>query len=245
MASAAYRSDIDGLRCLAILPVVFNHAGFSAVPGGFIGVDIFFVISGFLITGILARELDENSFSIVRFYERRARRILPALFAVILACLIAGWIIMLPSEYVRLAKSAIATLLFVSNFWFWHAAGDYFGANVVFEPLLHTWSLAVEEQFYIIFPLLLWGLSRLPRRIWIAAIAIICLVSFALSVWLTSAYPTFSFYLLPSRAWELGLGALLALGLIPPPPRNSPSVAAPDCGVRRTCSDCWQYRSCR
>lgn len=215
MSDIVYRRDIDGLRSLAVVPVVLNHAGLSAFPGGFVGVDIFFVISGFLITGILARELDERRFSIIGFYERRARRILPALMAMLATCMVGGWFLLLPDEFVRLAKSVVATLAFSSNIWFWYSAGNYFGDGVAFEPLLHTWSLAVEEQFYLFFPLLLWLLAFGPRRFWPTIVGLICLVSFALSVWATTAHPVTSFYLVPTRVWELGLGSLLAIGTFP------------------------------
>lgn len=210
-----YRADVDGLRMIAVLPVVLNHAGIPGFPGGFIGVDIFFVISGYLITRILAREIDEDRFSILSFYERRARRILPALFVVMAACLVAGWWLLSPQRYEGLGKSIIATLTFSSNIWFWQSAGDYFGSNVEFEPLLHTWSLAVEEQFYLFFPLLLWAIAGLERRYWIAIIWVLVAASFALSLWMTQAAPTANFYLVPTRAWELGAGSLLALGAFP------------------------------
>lgn len=212
MGQLKYRKDIDGLRSLAIIPVVFNHAGIPGFSGGFVGVDIFFVISGFLITGILAREIDEKRYSIVKFYERRARRILPALFTVLLSCLVLGWFLFSPTLYDQLAKSVLAALLFISNFWFWHSAGDYFGPGADLEPLLHTWSLAVEEQFYVFYPLLLWLLSGHSRRMWIVVVGGISLLSLALSAFITISHPAFSFYLLPTRIWELGAGALLALG---------------------------------
>jgi peptidoglycan/LPS O-acetylase OafA/YrhL len=224
-----YRSDIDGLRSLAVVPVVLNHAGLSMVPGGFVGVDIFFVISGFLITRIIAGEIDEGRFSIVGFYERRVRRILPALIAMMLACFAVGWFILLPSEYADLSKSALATLLFSSNIWFWRVAADYFSDSVATAPLLHTWSLAVEEQFYLFFPLLLSFMAARLRRSWGWVIAAISLASLLLSIVITGTHPTANFYLLPSRIWELGLGALIAIGAIPAsasrPLNNAASVA--------------------
>jgi peptidoglycan/LPS O-acetylase OafA/YrhL len=215
VSGLSYRRDIDGLRSLAVLPVVFNHAGFAAFPGGFVGVDIFFVISGFLITGILMREISETRFSIVSFYERRLRRILPALAVVLLTCLVAGWFILLPDQYRALGKSTAATLFFSSNIWFWRGAADYFGSGVQLEPLLHTWSLAVEEQFYVFFPLVLWGLAGWSRRVSIIVVLSLSIASFLLSVWATRAAPISNFYLTPTRVWELGLGALLALGAFP------------------------------
>ena len=223
MGVITYRRDIDGLRALAVIPVVLAHAGFAGTPGGFVGVDIFFVISGFLITNILAREIGEGRFSLLGFYERRARRILPALIAVLAACFAVGWLILLPDEYANLAKSAAATTLFSSNFWFLYASVDYFGEGMLKEPLMHTWSLAVEEQFYLFFPLLLMLLARSPRRVWCWVVGAISLASLALSIALTSSDPTWNFYLLPTRAWELGLGAMIALGL--PPVVKSRGVA--------------------
>ncbi len=213
MNAANYRSDIDGLRSLAVVPVVLGHAGVAGFEGGFIGVDIFFVISGYLITSILAREIAEERFSIVAFYERRARRILPALFFVIAICMLAGWFILLPLQYESMAKSAVAALAFASNVWFWHSASDYFSPGVAYEPLLHTWSLGVEEQFYIFFPLLLWALAAKGRTTWLPVIGAFAIASFALSLWGVHARPVATFYLPFSRIWELGLGALLVLWL--------------------------------
>ncbi len=215
VSKISYRPDIDGLRAVAVVPVVLHHASFAAVPGGFVGVDIFFVISGFLITKILTREIRDGQFSLLSFYERRARRILPALFMVLVACLAVGWFLLLPSQYGALAKSTAATLLFVSNVWFWDAAGDYFGRGVELAPLLHTWSLAVEEQFYLGFPILLWVMAKQSRRFWVGVIALISLMSLGLSIWATTAAPIANFYLTPMRMWELGLGALLAIGAFP------------------------------
>lgn len=209
-----YRPDIDGLRTIAVLPVVFYHAGVAGFPGGFVGVDIFFVISGFLITTIIHRELAEGRFSIIRFYERRARRILPALFAVIVASLVAGWFILMPEEFDQMGESILSALLFVSNMWFWRNAGGYFQNATDYLPMLHTWSLAVEEQFYIFFPLLLMALHRFARRLLVPAILLLVVVSFGLAAWATPRMPNPSFYLLPTRIWELGFGSLLALGLV-------------------------------
>ena len=217
--NAGYRRDIDGLRSLAILPVLFYHAGVPGISGGFVGVDVFFVISGFLITGIIAREFDEGRFSLVRFYERRARRILPALFAVIAFVLaMAAWLY-LPGDFEKVPRSALATLLFLANGWFFTQTG-YFAGGAGTMPLLHCWSLAVEEQFYIGFPILLWLAARSKRvggkpRWRTPAVAGVTLVSFALAWWTQGADDGFAFYLLPPRAWELFAGALLALGTVP------------------------------
>lgn len=200
---------------MAVVPVVLFHAGMPGVSGGFVGVDIFFVISGFLITTILRRELEAGKFTIVGFYERRARRILPALFVVLFVCLAVGTTILSPDRFIGLAGSAIATLAFSSNIWFWRATSDYFSAGADLMPLLHTWSLAVEEQFYLLFPLILWALARRSELVVKLVIALLCVASFALSVWATERYPSPNFFMAPTRAWELGLGALLALGVFP------------------------------
>ena len=146
-----YRAEIDGLRALAVMPVILFHAGFEWFSGGFVGVDVFFVISGYLITTIIISEMAEGKFSIVNFYERRARRILPALFLVMATCLPAAWLLMLPNQLKGFGDSLSAVSLFVSNFQFWLGSG-YFAEGQTSNPLLHTWSLAVEEQFYIFSP---------------------------------------------------------------------------------------------
>ena len=210
-----YRKDIDGLRTIAVGSVCLSHAGFSGFAGGFIGVDIFFVISGFLITGILVQDAERGDFSILRFYERRARRILPALVFLIGVLFVAGYWLFPPWQYEALAKSAAATALFVSNFWFLESTGGYFGNAAEFEPLLHTWSLAVEEQFYIFFPLLIWALAGRSRATLGGVVLMSVVLSFVASIYATTRFPEENFYLLPTRAWELGLGALLAIGPVP------------------------------
>lgn len=214
-----YRPDIDGLRAVAVLPVVFYHAGFSGPSGGFIGVDVFFVLSGFLITSIVAREITEGQFSLISFYERRARRILPALTVVIFASLVIGWFVMLPTEMKSLGQSAFATAFFLSNVYFTLTL-DYFAQAAEFAPLLHTWSLAVEEQFYLFFPpllmLLFWW--RWWRPLWI--VAGLSLLSFTAAEMILSSRPDWVFYLIPFRAWELGAGAMLALASLRPPQRR-------------------------
>ena len=209
-----YRADIDGLRAVAVVPVVLFHAGVSVFGGGYIGVDVFFVISGFLITTIIQEQIGKGSFSLLWFYERRARRILPALFFVILGSFVAGWFVSVPSEFVSLSESAIATILFGSNIYFWHAL-DYFSSAAEFHPLLHTWSLAVEEQFYIFFPLILMAGAALRPAMLRSCIVGIFVLSLAASIVTLSLYPSAAFYLLPTRAWELMCGAMLALGIIP------------------------------
>jgi peptidoglycan/LPS O-acetylase OafA/YrhL len=210
-----YRREIDGLRALAVVPVILFHAGIEGFGGGFVGVDVFFVISGYLITSIIANELQSGTFSIARFYERRARRILPALFVVMLACLPFAWFWLQPAEARDFAQSLVAVPLFASNFLFWSESG-YFDTAAEFKPLLHTWSLAVEEQYYVVFPLLLMLVWRLGRKgVW-ALLAAIAIASLMLAHWGTSAEPVATFYLLPARGWELLIGALVALYLNAP-----------------------------
>lgn len=209
-----YRRDIDGLRAVAILPVLFYHAGIDRFSGGYVGVDVFFVISGFLITAIIAREIDARTFSIVDFYERRARRIMPALLAVILFVLAGAALLYLPGDFEGVPRSAILATLFTSNIGFFLETG-YFAGGAETMPLLHTWSLAVEEQFYLGFPILLILIARFAPAWRIAIVAGIGLVSFALAVATQTDGSGFAFYLLPPRAWELFVGALLALGAVP------------------------------
>ena len=213
---SGYRRDIDGLRAFAVLPVVLAHAGMPGFAGGFVGVDVFFVISGYLITGILLREMREKRFSLATFYERRARRILPALFSVLLVCIATGWFVLPPDMFKELAQSVLATVFFVSNIRFWDSTEDYFGAAAEWEPLLHTWSLSVEEQFYLVFPLLLCLLVGRRNKWLLGTVAGISGLSLTASIWATSAQPFANYFLTPFRVWELGLGALLALGVVPP-----------------------------
>ncbi len=207
-----YRKEIDGLRALAVIPVILFHAGFEWISGGYIGVDIFFVISGYLITTILLKEQEQGTFSIINFYERRARRILPALFLVLLVCLPFAWFWLLPHELKDFGKSLLAVVTFVSNILFWLET-DYFTADTELIPLLHTWSLAVEEQFYIIFPLFLAFFARKNKGVLVAIISFIALMSLALTEWGWRYFSEANFYLIPTRAWELMIGALTALYL--------------------------------
>jgi peptidoglycan/LPS O-acetylase OafA/YrhL len=212
---AYYRADIDGLRAIAVLLVLVFHARLTpSLSGGFIGVDVFFVISGFLITSIIRREIQAGSFSILRFYERRIRRIFPALTAVILACLIAGLIILPPQQMRDLARSAVSAIGFFSNFHFLAQMG-YFQPDVDTLPLLHTWSLGIEEQFYVVAPLLVLVLLTRAPRIERPVLAGIAIVSLVYAVWLVSRDRDTAFYIPLTRAWELLIGALLATGMAP------------------------------
>lgn len=207
-----YRPEIDGLRALAVVPVVLFHAGYAGFAGGYVGVDVFFVISGYLITSILDGEMSAGTFSLADFYERRARRILPALWLVCLACIPFAWGLMTPEHLAEFAQSLVAVALFVSNFLFWQQSG-YFDTAAELTPLLHTWSLAVEEQFYIVYPLAMLVLLPRSRRLTIAFLALACLASLLLAIWGARHAPHANYFLLPSRGFELGAGALLALTL--------------------------------
>ena len=208
-----YRSDVDGLRALAVLPVVLFHAGFSTISGGYVGVDVFFVISGFLITGIIAREIGAGQFSILEFYRRRALRIFPALTVVTFSTLAAGLLLLSPRELIGVAKSAASMSVFGSNIYFWRSV-SYFQTTAEIRPLLHTWSLAVEEQYYVLFPPVLWLLNRRAKGIAVT-LWVIAGLSLAISALLVVWKPNAAFYLLPSRAWELMIGGLVAVGAFP------------------------------
>lgn len=205
-----HRLEIDGLRAVAVIPVIFFHAGFSTFSGGFVGVDVFFVISGYLITSIIYAETSSGTFSILRFYERRARRILPALLTVCAACIPFAYYWMLPSELENFSKSIVSTLLFFSNVLFWRESG-YFEAAAELKPLLHTWSLSIEEQFYVCFPIFLILFAKLSRNYLIIIIALLSGISLLTAEYGSRYHPSATFYLLPTRAWELGIGSLLAL----------------------------------
>lgn len=178
----AYRREVDGLRALAVLPVIFFHAGFETFSGGFVGVDVFFVISGYLITSLILAEQRAGTFTLVRFYERRARRILPALFLVMFACLPLAWVYLSPHDLRRFSQSLVAVSLYGSNFLFW-LTSNYFEAAAELKPLLHTWSLAVEEQYYLFFPLLLVLTWSLGKRWIVALLALLALASLGAAQW--------------------------------------------------------------
>jgi peptidoglycan/LPS O-acetylase OafA/YrhL len=209
-----YRADIEGLRALAILPVLLFHAGVPGLTGGYVGVDVFFVISGFLITGIIARQVDERRFSIIEFYERRIRRIFPALITVMAFVCLGAVLFYLPSDFKAVPRSIAATLLFCSNILFFMESG-YFSTGAHVKLMLHTWSLAVEEQFYLFFPLLLMAIRRLGRAVRVVTVVLIALVSLVASLMLVHRQPDFTFYMLPTRAWELMAGSMLAIGAVP------------------------------
>ena len=221
----SYRPDIDGLRALAILSVVLYHVGVPWLRGGLLGVDLFFVISGYLIGGHIYAELRAGSFSYMRFYQRRARRILPALFAVLLVTLAAALILLSPAETLRLARSAFAATLSGSNLLFWWTA-DYLAVKSEFHPLLMTWSLGVEEQFYAVIPLLMVLLARLRRNLILPVVLAVCATSFLFACLEVARHPMLVFYTLPARAWELGVGVVLAiLELNRKPGSPSPRIA--------------------
>ena len=215
-----YRRDIDGLRAVAVGAVVLYHFGAVGFGGGFVGVDIFFVISGFLITSILLADMGAAKYSLLKFYERRVRRILPALFVVLAVSGIAGLILLPPRALQDFSRSVIATIGFVSNVYFWRSTAGYFDGPAETRPLLHTWSLGVEEQFYIVFPILLAILVRWGGKRAFAITAGAFVVALAVSAWATPLYPTASFYLSPTRAWQLLAGALLALRPVAPRSRR-------------------------
>jgi len=206
-----YRTDIDGLRAIAVLPVILFHAGISLFSGGFIGVDVFFVISGFLISSLIMEDLEAGRFSLAMFYERRARRILPALCLVAFACIPFAWLLLFRQDMENFSQSLISVGTFTSNFLFWRESG-YFDLSADMKPLLHSWSLAVEEQFYILFPLLLLALWRFGTSLVTIVLCILFGLSFSLTVW-GGLDRDLLFYLLPTRIWELLLGVFVALTL--------------------------------
>ena len=208
----SYRPDIDGLRALAVVAVVAYHAFPGRVPGGFVGVDVFFVISGFLITSIIQRSIDAGRFSFAEFYARRVRRIFPALGVVLAFCLVAGWFELWTSEFKQLGQHVMAAVGFVSNVVLYREAG-YFDAASETKPLLHLWSLGIEEQYYLVWPLLLWGLAKLRRGVAVPTVAVLA-ASFALNVWWVRHDPSAAFFLPMARVWELMIGGALAIATL-------------------------------
>ncbi|MDQ0304407.1 acyltransferase family protein [Ancylobacter polymorphus] len=222
-----YRSEIDGLRAVAVVPVILFHAGFGAFSGGYVGVDVFFVISGYLITIILLNEIEAGTFSIARFYERRARRIVPALSVVMLACLPFAWLWMIPEQLKEFGQSLTAVVLSVSNFLFWKQETSYFAAAAELKPLLHTWSLAVEEQYYLFAPLtlvLLWRFGR-RRLFWIVVAAAV--LGLLATEWGWRYAPRANFYLSQFRIWELQVGSICGFLATSHPPggKNLPRAS--------------------
>jgi peptidoglycan/LPS O-acetylase OafA/YrhL len=209
--SHGWRQYIDGLRAISVLSVVFYHSGLITVSGGFIGVDVFFVISGFLISRVIYDDIaSHGKFRIVSFYERRARRILPVFSVVTAAAVIAGYFLFLPDEFAALGRSAVYACGFAGNIFFYLTSG-YFGPQAITQPLLHYWSLGVEEQFYIVFPLVVLAILKIAPRLLGAAIISIGVASFALAEFYVRTEPSAAFYLAPQRAWELLAGSMLAL----------------------------------
>lgn len=214
MSSIKYRPEIDGLRAVAVGSVLIYHAKFMVnsaqlLGGGALGVDIFFVISGYLITSILLHELSLDKFSFLGFYERRARRILPALVVVILSSLFASWDLLLPQAFIEFSQSIVATIFFVANIFFWNQ-DSYLSEASQLKPMLHMWSLGVEEQFYLFSPILILLLWKHARRHLFIVICVLLIASLVLAQWATRTHPDADFYLLPTRAWELLAGAALA-----------------------------------
>ena len=226
MSSVPYRPEIDGLRAFAVLPIVLFHLGMDWIDGGYIGVDVFFVISGYLITSIVARELDEGRFTFRGFWARRVRRILPALSVVCAATLAFTALFVFRGDHAPIARQALAALGSFANVHFWRTTGDYWGTDAEESPFLHTWSLSVEEQFYLLFPLSIWVLHRF-RRHWLET-AILAVVLASLGAFLFGIQThreVATFYLLPTRAWELGTGCLLAM-LVPRAQGGTPAERA-------------------
>lgn len=203
-----YRADIDGLRAISVMMVVLYHAGIG-FPGGYIGVDVFFVISGFLITSVLRKGILDETFSLKHFWERRIRRILPAASVCIATTFVLGTCLLMPASLVELGDSVILQQLMLSNFYFWRT-GDYFGGPSELKPLLHRWSLSVEEQFYLGYPILLVLLQRLVKNWTLIILSALAIASFALSEWGVHSFKEPTFYLLPTRSWELLAGGIVA-----------------------------------
>ena len=225
-SGTSYRREIDGLRACAVVPVVLFHLGAGWLPGGFLGVDVFFVISGFLITRILLRDIEAGTFSFTEFMVRRILRIVPAMLTMIVATLAVTWFFVFRPDQPGIGGQAVAALLSVANIYFWRTTGNYWGPQAEQSPLLHTWSLSVEEQFYLVAPLCLWILHRVAPQRLRPAILVATLASFGLFLFgLATGRVTSTFYLLHARAWELGAGCCLAA--FPPSDHRGQSERAP------------------
>lgn len=219
-----YRPEIDGLRAIAVGAVILFHAGFDLFSGGYVGVDVFFVISGYLITGILLNDLQKDQFSILKFYERRARRILPALVFVLICCLPFAWRWMYPGQLIEFSQAVLAVMFFVSNILFWRQS-DYFAPDAEMNPLLHTWSLAVEEQFYIFFPPVLWLIWTWRHRGVLPMLIVMAIASLGLAEIASRIAPGANFYLIPTRAWELLAGSICAVVMSGTPRKPNAGLA--------------------
>lgn len=207
-----YRAEIDGLRAIAVIPVILYHAGFSLFQGGFIGVDVFFVISGFLITSIIIKAVDEGRFSLIEFYERRAKRLLPAFVVMLVVCVPLAWAFLLPNQMKLFAFNLFSAVFFAANISY-SVKGDYFSINAHDDPLAHTWSLSVEEQFYLIFPLFLIVCLRWFKTNILLLVSLLMLASLMTSIWLAQEDWNRGFYLAHARAWEMLAGCTLAIGM--------------------------------
>ena len=214
--SIKYRPEIDGLRAIAVVSVILYHSrvsimGYPIFTGGFIGVDIFFVISGYLISSIILKELTTTgTFSFKHFYQRRVRRIIPVLLLVMLVSSAFAWRYLLPDDFVDFSKSILYSLGFSSNFYFWYSGEAYWEQSSLFKPFLHTWSLSIEEQFYIIFPIILFIIFKYYRKYFAFTLILFFITSLFFADWSSRNLSSLSFYILPSRAWELLSGSILA-----------------------------------
>lgn len=212
LQNKGFRWDIQGLRALAVMAVVIFHIAPLRLPGGYLGVDIFFVISGYLIIGFICRDLGNGDFQLKGFYKKRVRRLFPAFFATVVATSIAAFYFFTPEETITFAESAISSLMYVSNIFF-YAQSDYFAGELEFAPLLHTWSLSVEEQFYIVFPILLITVFKFNRNLLHPTLILIGIFSFTLSEYLVQVNPSMSFFISPSRFWQFIAGGILAINI--------------------------------